>query len=237
MSGADVRVHAAGELNGRAGTELFLSNVAEPPARHGALSGYRLINLYPRSSAGVAAVREVLLLFVRRRSAQDRVAVREAAEAPHDVAVMLGLREVAPAEAAAELDGALLVGQVFAGTGRAAPVTPEIPPAWRSNRRARGGRPLRAAARIARGSGDRNLRSWRTRARAQPLPRTRRLRAPRRARLRGRGARRDDGRRRRVARGAAPARSAGGAAAAAARVACQARHLRGVSQRSCVFRK
>ena len=39
--------------------------------------------------------------------------MREAAEPPHDVAVVLRLAQVPPTEAAAELDGAFLIGQIF----------------------------------------------------------------------------------------------------------------------------
>src|SRR5207253_9402894 len=75
------------------------------------------VRLPPRNemrSAGKAACLEKDLLVRSARAAQDRVAVREASEAPDDVGMLLGIfREFSIAVVARQLQAALLVGEIF----------------------------------------------------------------------------------------------------------------------------
>src|SRR5262245_40939372 len=65
-------------------------------------------------SAGKSACLEKALLVRPARTAQDRIAVREASEAPNDVGVPLGIcREFSIAVVARELQAAFLVGKIL----------------------------------------------------------------------------------------------------------------------------
>src|SRR5262245_21901174 len=61
----------------------------------------------------VASIVEVLLFFSGALAAEDLVAMREASEAAHDVAMMLGVRKIVRADAARQRHRTFLVGQVL----------------------------------------------------------------------------------------------------------------------------
>ena len=63
--------------------------------------------------SGITALIEKPQLLLSHISAQNGIAVRKAAEAPHEVAMALGIRGVRRTEMMAQCHGPVLIGQIF----------------------------------------------------------------------------------------------------------------------------